>query len=87
MHCHQHEPNLHVTCGSEGCRDTFKNYSTFRRHYYRKHKKLSVSSASPEEQDKQPSAEEMELQYQDCSQDQLLSVKEMFPKRQLAMFC
>ena len=88
MRCHQHEPYLVIICGLEGCRDSFKNYSTFRRHIYRKHKLSSVSSAASEKEDEPsiPDQSNMELQYQDCPQDQLLSIEDIYSERQSAMF-
>ena len=35
---HQHDPNLTIECGIEGCPQTYKNFESFRSHVYRKHR-------------------------------------------------
>lgn len=37
---HNHEPNFSITCGLNNCKSSFTLYESFRRHVYRKHRKL-----------------------------------------------
>ncbi len=37
---HNHEPNFRITCGLNNCKSSFTVYESFRRHVYRKHRKL-----------------------------------------------
>ncbi len=37
---HNHEPNFSITCGLNNCKSSFTVYESFRRHVYRKHRKL-----------------------------------------------
>lgn len=37
---HNHEPNFNITCGLNNCKSSFTVYESFRRHVYRKHRKL-----------------------------------------------
>lgn len=40
---HSNDPNFNVCCGIQGCSRRYKNYHSFRRHFYRKHHNSTVT--------------------------------------------
>ena len=47
---HASDPNFSVPCGIEGCYTTFKSFSSFYQHIYRKHRDAGIIQARKLEQ-------------------------------------
>ena len=48
---HASDPNFSVPCGIEGCFTTFKSFSSFYQHIYRKHPDAGIIRARKEQHD------------------------------------
>ena len=44
MSKHRCEPGLCIVCGIDACKETYKNYDSYRTHVYRKHRDCLVTS-------------------------------------------
>ena len=47
---HSCEPNLHLTCGIEGCPRTYTSYRSYRKHLFKKHQEFVETSQASDEQ-------------------------------------
>ena len=94
---HSHDPTFHTFCGIEGCPRAYKNYHSFRKHVYRKHREFlredtdNLLDSQQDEQDEQeeevnaePISSDDEHEHSTCSNLEELTFAE--EKRQIALF-